>query len=168
MSWMADEKSEFDALVDLHEDVKFFKIHNSVDPLAAFAKANEKKEKKFNRTSKPSESLNLSSTATCAYALANYQDLWDEYGKKYKFFSLEEYWKHIADGLTSSLIPDNELPDEFSILNILSLSKGIITKINEKRLKANPESPLVVLDDGILAIIKALCEEFSVQGVLIC
>lgn len=162
-----EDQAKFDRMTRLHDDIKNFKIKVSKDILENF---HERKDDdvKFrlslkNPNTYGSERLNLSSTATCAYALSQYIDLWKENDINYKdtFGEVSDYYKYIIKGLASFLDkgsvvhqnPSLESTDEFSLLNILSLLKKIYS----------PE--LIVKDydskEIIINIINKLCEKYN-------
>ncbi len=152
--YVSDE-IEFDDLVDLHAEVKTFKTIHSAKTLAAFC---SQKQAKFNRTNQETESPNLSSTTTCTYAYTQYIDLWHENGineSKIGFECPEKYWNFITKRLTNPE-PKDELPDEFSILNILSLLKRIRRKINEGQ-----SNQKVIIGKGMIDIVKALRAQYD-------
>ena len=140
-SRMDEQESEFGALIKLHSEIKTFKVDNSKEILKKFQSI---KKNKFKLTAEEEEGnprLNLSSTTVCAYALSQYFELWKEAGRDYKskseFGNLEEYYSFIIEGLKKYLhgkLDDRyklEAPDEFSLLNMLSLLKKIQENIKE-------------------------------------
>ena len=148
---MSENESEFDALVNLHTEIKTFKIDKSEEILNKF---HSKNKPKFKLTAEEKESekeeeqgvpsrLSLSSTTVCAYALSQYQELWKENGKPQYVdsrFNLWRYYESVITGLymyldkQSDKISKLESPDEFSLLNMLPLLKkiqGAIKKEND-------------------------------------
>ncbi len=165
------DKSLFDALVELHNDVKSFKINNSATILYNYA---DKEDAKFNRYPKNSERIanndsenkdpqrpNLSSTTVCTYTLTKYSIFWDENECKNGFKHLNEYYAFIIKTLSNLSIGSNlrpeELYDEFSILNILSLLKKIEDEVKEEdshnRYDAGEKN-------NIIKIIRELCKQY--------
>ena len=165
---MSEKESEFDALVNLHTEIKSFKIEKSVEILRNFHSENQPK---FKLTAEEEEKeecprLNLSSTAVCAYTRSQYLELWKENGKPQYLvhhFNSQDYYNFVIDGLNSYLnkqsgeISKLEAPDEFSLLNILPLLK----KIQEEIEKENNDSK----DDNkvVIEIIRLLCEQFIIN-----
>lgn len=144
-----NEKNKFDELVELHRTVKNFKLKVSFGVLKGF-QGNTKN--KFKKTIIEREDrMNLSSTATCTYALTQYFHLWSE-NKQPKinetFSVIKKYWDHLLYGLLNEADrkevdkkeankkeADEEkekfLVDEFSILNVLCLLEKINSINNE-------------------------------------
>jgi hypothetical protein len=96
-------------MTKLHDDIKNFKIKVSKDILENFHERNGA-DVKFrlslkNPNVERSERLNLSSTATCSYALSQYIDLWEENDINYKgtFGRVEDYYIYIIKGLSTFL-----------------------------------------------------------------
>ena len=149
---MIEDISEFDALVNLHTEIRSFKINKSVEILENFR---DKDEAKFKLNIETEGRINLSSTTVCTHTLAQYLELWDENKKpeyRDKFKGLNEYYEFIVNGLKANNIPEKEFPDEFTLVNVLSLLK----KIKEKIKNQNHKKP----DEGVMRIIKALCKQF--------
>src|SRR5665648_184625 len=127
-----ESKIYLELLYRLHDEIKDFKAEQAGTILE-----NYKGELgKFNRTcSPPSPRKNLSSTAICTYTIAQYSNLWDvtencTFGFGKAFDSISNYWNHILSVLGDKGIKymDIEAPDEFTILNVISL----LNKIQEK------------------------------------
>jgi len=149
---MNEEESEFDTYVDLYDKIKTFKTNNSAEILKNFS---SEKDAKFNLTADETERLNLSSTAVCTYALTKYIKIWNENeksGLNAKFHASDKYYDFICDGLKTTEMPETELLDEFSILNILYLLQKIQYEINNKIFEE--------YDENIMQIIRALCKQF--------
>ena len=138
---------DFNDLIELHDDIKDFKTKVAKKVLLNFfqkvVQDNKSCRAKFTKIgSYNTESdqeilkrLNLSSTATCAYTLGEYLPLWEETNQKdgdSVFFSSIAYWNYILAGLKKSKITEIQLPDQFSILNILSLLKKIQLRIDNQ------------------------------------
>lgn len=166
---MSEKESEFDALVNLHTEIKSFKIEKSVEILRNFHSENLPKFKLTAEEKEEKEELprlNLSSTTVCAYARSQYLELWKENGNpKYIVhrFNSQDYYRFVIDGLNnylnkqSSEISKLESPDEFSLLNMLPLLKKIQEEI-EKENNDSKEDNKVVIE-----IIRLLCEQFIIN-----
>ena len=164
---MSEKEREFDALVNLHSEVKSFKIDNSAKILKNF-RSTLKDQSKFKLTAEETEEkprLNLSSTTVCAYALSQYLELWDENGKpeyKSEFKFLKEYYEFIINEGFKKYLESNskdtstqlESTDEFCLINILSLLK----EYQEKAKKENED--FKEDDEVIIKIIRLLCKQF--------
>ena len=147
-----ENDDNFDQLVDLHDHIKDFKtkvaqkvllnfykeVPNTEGPnapkLAKFVKVSD-----YNRENdvKDEDVLNLSSSATCAYTVGEYLTLWEEANQRNapdNFFDLTSYWNYIVKGLREPVESELQLPDEFSILNILSLLTKIENRIETSTL----------------------------------
>lgn len=140
--------SEFDKLLQLHEDVKDFKLKTSKCILMNYHYFNPREGPKFKLTYDeypPYARANVSATTICACAISQYIDLWIENDISIEncFKPLKNYYKYIIDRLSvyldKTLDTDrdssnefhhlNTSTDEFVILNILSHLKMILNKI---------------------------------------
>ncbi len=117
-------------------------------------------EARFNKTSEYMHRRNLSSTSVCAYAGVEFTGLWGEgrdrkFGFGKTFDPLENYWDSIVGALADPDVSAIEIPDEFSVLNSLSILKGIKNKIVGKA-----EGQTLKGEDLVQNIIEALCMQF--------
>lgn len=163
---MEDKKDDFEKLVTLHAEVKAYKTDISLPLLRIFKGKNDYK---FERTidSDKWNRWNLSSTSTCANALAEYVELWNDnklyrtifnndYEEYKKFINLKGYWDYLIRGLKAEK-QDIETPDSFTTLNILSCLSSILAKINMNKKQEEKLLP----DSEIQKIFTALCTQFK-------
>jgi len=133
-----ESRVQFDALMDLHEEIKIFMKNNSIGILNNFLQEEGRFGPKSSKTQNKSQSLNISSNAVCTLAFAKYMQFWDENNLDYKKFGeIENYYEYILNSLKSfSEPPKNhqkdllQTPDEFTILNLLSMAKKFSFKDN--------------------------------------
>lgn len=166
-SFQTEAIENFDFLTRLHEEVKTFKINNSAKILAVFRSP---EGAKFDKTVYPTKEtrtteskVHVSTTSSCAYALAQYYDFWKEakqevFGRKEFFRNLSEYWNYIVKSLAQREgFSDPQGIDEFSVLTLLSESKEIQKKVcqYEGAEKIDAQS-----DNIISKAVNALCYQF--------
>jgi hypothetical protein len=148
------EGSVFDSLEDLYSELEAFEAYCSAQILENFC---AKGEAKFNKTTECTRRRNLSSTATCVYTGVEFSNLWDEsedkkFGFEKNFDSLENYWDSIVRVLGESNISPIETPDEFSVLNVLSMLKKIRDKIVSKTKEKKLDENLIQSIIGVLCL----------------
>ena len=156
---MKENQFEFDALMNLHEEIKTLKEDISVDILNNFLTEEGHFGSSPGNTENKSQKLNLSSNAVCTLALTYYKLFWDENNIDYpEYFSkIDSHHKYISNTLKSFskskyLNKKNLLqtPDEFTILNVLSMAK-------ELELKG---------DRIVIDILIKLCDLYKINGLI--